>query len=90
MQVYGIFSRHCFPSKFIPNFAFCYLLFKIEHFYIGHDGSLRFWNLDTKICIQDSITHRRRFDEAIFNVACHACKPFFASAGADGIAKVFI
>jgi len=57
---------------------------------IGHDGSLRFWNLDTKICVQDSITHRKRFDEAIFNVACHSCKPFFASAGADGIAKVFI
>ena len=54
----------------------------------GHDGSLRFWNFDSKACIQEVRAHRKHYDEAIFNVACHSSKPFFASAGADGIAKV--
>ena len=84
------FQDTAFLPNLYPILLFVTCCLKVNIFYIGHDGSLRFWNLDTKICIQDSITHRRRFDEAIFNVACHACKPFFASAGADGIAKVFI
>ena len=54
----------------------------------GHDGSLRFWDFDSKACIQEIPAHRKHFDEAIYNVACHSSKPFFASAGADGIAKV--
>ena len=57
----------------------------------GHDGSLRFWNMESKICIQECTAHRfKRFDESIFNVACHSTKPYFASAGADGISKVFV
>lgn len=55
---------------------------------VGHDGSLRFWNFDSKACIQEVTAHRKHYDEAIFNVACHSSRPFFGSAGADGIAKV--
>ncbi|KAL5463206.1 hypothetical protein EMCRGX_G032085 [Ephydatia muelleri] len=55
----------------------------------SHDGSLRFWNTESKICVQEIMAHRKRFDESIFNVASHLSKPFFASAGADSIAKVF-
>ena len=54
----------------------------------GHDGSLRFWDFDSKACIQDIPAHRKHYDEAIYDVACHSSKPFFASAGADSIAKV--
>lgn len=54
----------------------------------SHDGSLRFWNFDSKACIQEVPSHRKHYDEAIFNVACHSSRPFFGSAGADGIAKV--
>ena len=57
---------------------------------IGHDGSLRFWSMDSKMCIQEITAHRKRYDESIYNVACHLTKPYFASAGADGIAKVFV
>jgi striatin 1/3/4 len=54
----------------------------------SHDGSLRFWDFDSKACIQDIPAHRKHYDEAIYDVACHSSKPFFASAGADSIAKV--
>lgn len=56
----------------------------------SHDGSLRFWNTGTKICIKEITAHRKRYDESILNVACHLTKPFFASAGADSVAKVFV
>ena len=56
----------------------------------GHDGSLRFWSMETKTCVQEITAHRKRFDESIYNVACHLTKPYFASAGADGIAKVLV
>ena len=42
------------------------------------------------MCIQEITAHRKRYDESIYNVACHLTKPYFASAGADGIAKVFV
>lgn len=54
----------------------------------SHDGSLRFWDFDSRACIQEVPSHRKHYDEAIFNVGCHSSKPFFASAGADSIAKV--
>ena len=57
---------------------------------LGHDGSLRFWSMETKTCVQEITAHRKRFDESIYNVTCHLTKPFFASAGADGIAKVLL
>ena len=59
-------------------------------FHSGHDGSLRFWSMDSKMCIQEITAHRKRYDESIYNVACHLSKPYFASAGADSIAKVFV
>ncbi len=47
--------------------------------------------MDTKMCIQEiGGAHRKRFDESIYNIASHSSEPFFASAGADGIAKVYI
>lgn len=45
--------------------------------------------MDTKTCVQEITAHRKHFDEAIFNVTCHLSQPYFASAGADGIVKVF-
>ena len=57
---------------------------------LGHDGSLRFWSMESKICIQEITAHRKHFDESICNVACHLTKPYFASCGADSVAKVFV
>ncbi|KAK2707634.1 striatin-3-like isoform X2 [Artemia franciscana] len=54
------------------------------------DCSLRLWNLETKTCVQEITAHRKKFDESLFDVAFHPGKPYIASAGADGLAKVFI
>ncbi|CAG0890757.1 unnamed protein product [Darwinula stevensoni] len=56
----------------------------------SHDCSIRLWNLDDKTCVQEMHSHRKKFDESIFAVAFHPSKPFIASAGADGLAKVYV
>ncbi|XP_015793205.1 striatin isoform X1 [Tetranychus urticae] len=56
----------------------------------SHDCSVRLWNFDSRTCVQEITSHRKKFDEAIFDVTFHPSKPFFASAGADALAKVFI
>ena len=57
---------------------------------LGHDCSVRLWNLETKTCVQEITAHRKKFDESIFDVAFHPSRPFIASAGADALAKVFV
>lgn len=56
----------------------------------SHDCSIRLWNLDNKTCVQEITAHRKKFDESIFDVTFHPTKPYIASAGADGLAKVFV
>ncbi|XP_022111054.1 striatin-3-like [Acanthaster planci] len=56
----------------------------------SHDCSIRLWNLDSKTCVQEITSHRKKFDESIFDVAFHPSKPYIASGGADALAKVFV
>lgn len=56
----------------------------------GHDCSIRLWNLESKTCIQEFTAHRKKFEEAIHDVAFHPSKCYIASAGADALAKVFV
>ncbi|CDW57560.1 striatin 3 [Trichuris trichiura] len=56
----------------------------------SHDGSLRLWNIDSKTCLQETTAHRKKFDESLFSVAFHPSRPIIASAGADGLAKIFM
>lgn len=56
----------------------------------SHDCSIRLWNMDNKTCVQEITSHRKKFDESIFDVSFHPCKPYIASAGADALAKVFV
>lgn len=57
----------------------------------SHDCSIRLWNIaNKKTCVQEITAHRKKFEESILDVAFHPSKPFIASAGADGIAKVFV
>ena len=71
-----------------------YSFFEMEQLTIflilGHDCSVRLWNLETKTCVQEITAHRKKFDESIFDVAFHPSRPFIASAGADALAKVFV
>jgi striatin 1/3/4 len=55
----------------------------------SHDSSVRFWSLDTKTCIQETTVHRKKFDESVYAVAFHPSKNHVASAGSDGVAKVY-
>ncbi|XP_018572734.1 striatin-3 [Anoplophora glabripennis] len=56
----------------------------------SHDCSIRLWHLDNKTCNQEITAHRKKFDESILDVAFHPSRPYIASAGADGLAKVFV
>lgn len=56
----------------------------------SHDCSIRLWNLDSKTCVQEITSHRKKFDESIHDVTFHPSKPYIASAGADALAKVFV
>lgn len=67
----------------------CLLTFSML-FFSGHDCSIRLWNLDTKTCVQEITSHRKKFEESIHDVAFHPSKPYIASAGADALAKVFV
>ncbi|XP_062863992.1 striatin-3 [Trichomycterus rosablanca] len=56
----------------------------------SHDCSIRLWNLDSKTCVQEVTSHRKKSDESIYDVAFHPSKAFIGSAGADALAKVFV
>lgn len=72
------------------HFIFFLILPMTKNFFSGHDGSLRLWNLDSKTCLQEITAHRKKFDESVMAVAFHPSRPLIASAGADGLAKVFV
>lgn len=56
----------------------------------GHDGSVRFWDiLGSKACVQDINVHREKAREGVLAVEFHQSLPFVASAGADGIIKLY-
>lgn len=56
----------------------------------SHDNSVRFWDLlGQKQCIQEDTKHRQKGDEGVLDVAFHASLPFMASAGADGLVKIW-
>jgi len=57
----------------------------------GHDCSVRFWELlNNRACTQESTVHRKKADEGVLAVAFHpGGLPFLASAGADGIVKLY-
>ena len=82
-------KSHFYPSqKKFREMACFYIL--IHVLFIGHDSSVRLWNLETKTCVQEITAHRKKFDESIFDVAFHPSRPYIASAGADALAKVFV
>jgi striatin 1/3/4 len=56
----------------------------------GHDGSVRFWDiLGSKACVQDINVHREKAREGVLAVEFHQSLPFVASAGADGVIKLY-
>jgi striatin 1/3/4 len=55
----------------------------------SHDGSLRLWNMEKKVCLQEIAAHRKKHDMSVLSVAFHPSRPLIGSAGADSLAKVY-
>lgn len=56
----------------------------------SHDCSIRFWDLmGTKECVQEITTHREKAREGVLDVEFHPTLPLMASAGADGVVKLY-
>ncbi|KAF8606520.1 WD40 repeat-like protein [Ceratobasidium sp. AG-I] len=56
----------------------------------SHDGSIRFWDiLGSRTCVQEINAHRQKSNEGTLDVRFHPSMPFIASAGADGVVKIY-
>ena len=56
----------------------------------GHDCSVRFWDLlNSRACVQEMTSHREKGREGVLDVVFHPSLPFLASAGADGVVKLY-
>ncbi|KAJ7074341.1 striatin-related protein [Mycena amicta] len=56
----------------------------------SHDCSVRFWDLlGSHICVQEVTTHREKAREGVLDTEFHPSLPFMASAGADGVVKLY-
>lgn len=56
----------------------------------SHDGSIRFWDiLGSRTCVQEINAHRQKSNEGTLDVQFHPSMPFIASAGADGVVKIY-
>ncbi|VBB83585.1 Putative Striatin Pro11 [Podospora comata] len=55
----------------------------------GHDGSLRFWSLETRSCTQEITSHRVMRGEGVCSVVWSQDGRWVVSGGGDGVVKVF-
>ncbi|KAI0822615.1 WD40 repeat-like protein [Trametes gibbosa] len=56
----------------------------------SHDCSVRYWDiLGSKACKQESTSHREKAREGVLDVVFHPSLPVMASAGADGVVKLY-
>ncbi|MES1916702.1 MAG: hypothetical protein MHM6MM_008499, partial [Cercozoa sp. M6MM] len=49
----------------------------------AHDGSLRYWDMRTRACLQDISSHMGKYDEVIHCARYHPTKNVVATGGAD-------
>uniref|UniRef100_A0A914I4P5 Striatin N-terminal domain-containing protein n=1 Tax=Globodera rostochiensis TaxID=31243 RepID=A0A914I4P5_GLORO len=55
----------------------------------SHDGSLRLWNAEKRVCLQEIAAHRKKLGAGVMAVAFHPSRQLIGSAGADSLAKVY-
>ncbi|CDO69008.1 hypothetical protein BN946_scf184834.g15 [Trametes cinnabarina] len=56
----------------------------------SHDCSVRYWEiLGSKACKQENTSHREKAREGVLDVEFHPSLPVMASAGADGVVKLY-
>lgn len=57
----------------------CWLLSVGMIFGVGHDRSIRMWDLGDRRCVNEITTHHEHRDEAIHDVQFHPTLPYFAT-----------
>ncbi|KAL3115423.1 hypothetical protein niasHT_020096 [Heterodera trifolii] len=55
----------------------------------SHDGSMRLWNAEKRVCLQEIAAHRKKFGAGVMAVAFHPSRQLIGSSGADSLAKVY-
>ncbi|KZT74248.1 WD40 repeat-like protein [Daedalea quercina L-15889] len=56
----------------------------------SHDCSVRFWDvLGSRACVQEVPSHREKAREGVLDTEFHPTLPIMASAGADGVVKLY-
>ncbi|KAI6117602.1 WD40-repeat-containing domain protein [Pisolithus croceorrhizus] len=56
----------------------------------SHDCSIRYWDLlGSRTCTQEITSHREKAKEGVLDVEFHSSLPVMASAGADGVVKLY-
>ncbi|EPT05407.1 hypothetical protein FOMPIDRAFT_61493 [Fomitopsis schrenkii] len=56
----------------------------------SHDCSVRFWDiLGSRACVQEIPSHREKAREGVLDTEFHPTLPIMASAGADGVVKLY-
>ncbi|CCM03841.1 uncharacterized protein FIBRA_05990 [Fibroporia radiculosa] len=56
----------------------------------SHDCSVRYWDiLGSRACVQEITSHREKAREGVLDVEFHPTLPIMASAGADGVVKLY-
>uniref|UniRef100_A0A183BYV3 WD_REPEATS_REGION domain-containing protein n=1 Tax=Globodera pallida TaxID=36090 RepID=A0A183BYV3_GLOPA len=55
----------------------------------SHDGSLRLWNAEKRVCLQEIAAHRKKLGAGVMAVAFHPSRQLIGSSGADSLAKVY-
>ena len=53
------------------------------------DCTVRLWDMNKETSIQELGGHRKRSDEGVCAVTCHPELPVIASAGADGVVRLW-
>jgi striatin 1/3/4 len=54
----------------------------------GHDGGIRFWDMEKRICVQEINAHRAARGEGVCAVVLSPDGRLVVSCGGDGVAKV--
>lgn len=56
----------------------------------SHDCSIRYWDLlGSRTCTQEITSHREKAKEGVLDVEFHSSLPVMATAGADGVVKLY-
>ncbi|PCH38704.1 WD40 repeat-like protein [Wolfiporia cocos MD-104 SS10] len=93
IRIFDVLTGHCTHSMLAHLDSVTSLSFDAAGFALvsgSHDCSIRFWDiLNTRACVQEITSHREKAREGVLDVEFHPTLPIMASAGADGVVKLY-